>query len=131
MMPLCSEILAFDPPFVRNSSMVKVEFTSGNPISGWKVMLPILSVFSSSSMQDARINAMQVKDTHAAPKCNLFIKWGIGPSVYGLVALGKRKSLVNFRGLRIPTADQSFGADGKKGSTCSFLLVTGTTSYVF
>lgn len=95
MMPLCSEILAFDPPFVRNSSMVKVEFTSGNPISGWKVMLPILSVFSSSSMQDARINAMQVKDTHAAPKCNLFIKWGIGPSVYGLAALGKRKAKRN------------------------------------
>ena len=73
MTPLGSEILALDPPSVRNSSMVKVELTSGNPISGSKATLPILSVFSSSSMHDARINIMHVKNTQAAAKCNLFI----------------------------------------------------------
>jgi hypothetical protein len=78
MMPLCSEILAFDPPSVRNSSIVKVEFTSGNPISGSKVIALILSLFSSSSMHDVRINVMQVKDTYAAAKRSFFIKWVMG-----------------------------------------------------
>jgi hypothetical protein len=73
--------------------MVKVEFTSGNPISGSKVMPPILSVFSSSSRHDASINVTKVKDTHAAPKRNLFIKRGSVPLVYGLIEFGKRRSL--------------------------------------
>src|SRR5688572_10997086 len=91
MTPLCSEILAFDPPSVRNSSMVKVEFTSGNMISGSRVMPPILSVSSSSSMHDVRIDVMQVKDTHAAAKYNLFIEWGISAPLYGLIDFGKRR----------------------------------------
>ena len=44
-------------------------------------------------MHDARINATQVKDKHAAAKCNLFMKRGISTPEYGLVVFGKHRSV--------------------------------------
>ena len=65
---------------------------------------------------------MQKKDMHAAAKYNLFIKWGIRTSVYGLMEFGKRNFTErDVRSFRILKTDQFFWERRKRKQMISLL----------